>query len=189
MYAVIQTGGKQYRVKKGDTLQVELLPLDLGSKTNFGEVLLVGAGAGVKIGQPFVASASVAAEVVALEKGPKIIVYHKKRRKQSDKKNGHRQAYTRLLITAIDNGAGEKDTITDAERLHVLANAGFANKDAWAIDEEEDFADEAEVAKAERKAAGKKAAPVKKAAAPKKAPAKKAAPKKAAGASKAKKTK
>lgn len=188
MYAVIQTGGKQYRVKKGDTLQVELLPMDLGSKTNFSEVLLVGAGAGVKIGQPFVASASVAAEVVAIEKGSKIIVYHKKRRKQSDKKNGHRQPYTRLLITGIDNGAGEKDTITDAERSHVLANAGFANKDAWAIEEEEE-ATEAEIAKAERKATGKKAAPVKKAAAPKKAPAKKAAPKKTAGASKAKKTK
>lgn len=182
MYAVIQTGGKQYRVKKGDTVQVELLPLDLGGKTNFSEVLLVGAGATVKVGQPFVASASVAAEVVALEKGPKIIVYHKKRRKQSDKKNGHRQAYTRLLITGIDNGAGEKDTLSADERTKVLGNVGFANEDAWAV-EEEDFSEAGETATTERKAAPKKAAAAKKAAP------KKAAPKKAAGASKAKKTK
>lgn len=183
MYAVIQTGGKQYRVKKGDAIQVELLPLDLGSKTNFSEVLLVGAGAGVKVGQPFVASASVAAEVVAIEKGAKVIVYHKKRRKQSDKKVGHRQPYTRLLITGIDNGAGEKDSISADERTKILANVGFANADAWAM-EEEDFAEETE-AKAERKAAPKKAAGAKKAAP------KKAAPKKAAGSAstKAKKTK
>ena len=90
MYAVIQTGGKQYKVAKGDTVQVELLPLELGSKTNFTEILLVGGGDAVAVGQPFVASASVAAEVVAIEKGPKVIVYHKKRRKQSDKKTGHR---------------------------------------------------------------------------------------------------
>jgi large subunit ribosomal protein L21 len=172
MYAVIQTGGKQYKVKKGDTLQVELLPLDLGGKADFNEVLLVGAGAEVKIGQPFVSAAAVSAEVVAIEKGPKIIVYHKKRRKQSDKKTGHRQPYTRLLITGIDNGAGEKDVLSGDERTKILGNAGFANKDAWALP--------ADTSVEATEAAPKKAKPAKKAAPKAKAaPAKKAAPKKA----------
>ena len=164
MYAVFHTGGKQYKVQKGDTLQVELLPLEMNAKTDFKEILLVGAGAEVKIGQPFVAAANVSAEVVAIEKGPKIIVYHKKRRKQSDKKNGHRQPYTRLLITEIDNGSGTKDALSAEEKTRVLANTGFAKADAWALDEEEDF--EAPASK-----------PAKKVAAPK---VEKAAPKKAA---------
>ncbi len=165
MYAVIQTGGKQYKVKKGDAVQVELLPLELGATMNFPEVLLVGgAGGEARIGQPFVASASVAAEVVAIEKGPKVIVYHKKRRKQSDKKVGHRQPFTRLLITSIDNGSGEKDVLSADDKKSVLGRVGFAAGDAWALSNE-DMAIEA---------------PAKKAAAPKKAAAKKAAPKKSA---------
>lgn len=163
MYAVIQTGGKQYKVKKGDTLQVELLPLDMGSTTDFKEILLVGGGSAVQVGQPFVTAASVSAEVVAIEKGPKVIVYHKKRRKQSDKKNGHRQPYTRLLITGISGPAGEKDMLSAEEKKNVLANTGFAKADAWAI-QEENFAEETETKRA----------------APKKAPAKKAAAKKSA---------
>lgn len=173
MYAVFHTGGKQYKVKKGDTLQVELLNFDLGSNNSFGEVLLVGEGANVKIGQPFVASASVGTEVVAIEKGPKIIVYHKKRRKQSDKKNGHRQPYTRLLITSIDNGSGEKDVLSAEEKKKVLGSSGFAQKDAWAMED-----DSSEEIVAPKKAAAPKSAAAK-------ADAKKAAPKKAA-ASKAK---
>lgn len=177
MYAVFHTGGKQYKVKKGDTLQVELLPLDMGATSSFKEILLVGSGAEVKIGQPYVASASIAVEVVAVEKGPKIIVYHKKRRKQSDKKNGHRQPYTRLLVTAVDNGAGEKDVLSADEKTKVLANSGFAQRDDWAYDAE--TFDAQTEAKAPKKAAAPKSAPAKK------APAKKAAPK--AAAAKAKK--
>ena len=176
MYAVFHTGGKQYRVKKGDTVQVELLPVDFGAKMNFKEILLVGEGAEVKVGQPFVASAEVSAEVVAVEKGPKIIVYHKKRRKQSDKKNGHRQPYTRLLITSIDNGSGQKEILSDEEKKTVLANTGFAKADAWAY-EEESFEEETDTSStAEKK-------PAKKAASASKAPVKKTAP-----AAKAKKT-
>ncbi len=164
MYAVIQTGGKQYRVKKGDTVQVELLSLDMGATTDFKEILLVGSGATVQVGQPFVSAASVSAEVVAIEKGPKVIVYHKKRRKQSDKKTGHRQAYTRLLITAVQGG-GEKDVLSAEEKAKILGNTGFAKADAWAL-EDENFADEE---KAPVKKAAAKKAPAKKAAAPKKA--------------------
>ncbi len=169
MYAVIHTGGKQYKVKKGDTVQVELLPLDMGATTEFKEILLVGSGSTVQVGQPFVSAASVSAEVVAIEKGPKVIVYHKKRRKQSDKKTGHRQPYTRLLITAVQ-GSGEKDVLSTEEKAKILANTGFAKADAWAL-EDESF-EETEKA-APKKAAAKKA-PAKKAAAPKKAAKKKA---------------
>lgn len=175
MYAVIQTGGKQYRVKKGDTVQVELLELELGAKMELKEILLVGTGPEVKVGQPHVASASVTAEVVAIEKGPKVIVYHKKRRKQYDKKVGHRQPFTRLLITEVDNGAGEKETLSAAEKKEVLGRVGFAAKDAWAY-EAEDFSESATEEKKVKKVAKPKKAP----AAKKSAPKKKAAPKKAA---------
>jgi len=171
MYAVIQTGGKQYKVKKGDAVQVELLPLELGATLNFSEVLLVGGLSGeAKIGQPFVASASVSAEVVAIEKGPKIIIYKKKPSKQNDKKTGHRQPYTRLLITSLDNGAGEKDVLSAEEKKTVMSRVGFAAKDAWAPESEPTGLEDAPAKKAPAKKAAPKAA----------APAKKAAPKAAA---------
>ncbi len=172
MYAVIQTGGKQYKVKSGDTLQVELLPLELGATTKFSEILLVGGGTSApQIGQPHVASASVSAEVVAIEKGPKIIIYKKKPSKQNDKKTGHRQPYTRLLITGIDSGSGEKLSLSADERKKIMGNVGFSAKDAWAIESEDTGLEE--------KSAPAKKAPAKKAAAPKaEGTAKKAAPKK-----------
>jgi large subunit ribosomal protein L21 len=173
MYAVIQTGGKQYKVKKGDAIQVELLPLEMGATTKFSEILLVGGASGAAlIGQPNVSGASVSAEVVAIEKGPKVIIYKKKPSKQNDKKTGHRQPYTRLLITAIENGSGEKDGLSADERKNVMSKVGFAARDAWALDEETTSLE-----------APAKKAPAKKAAAPKAAkaaPAKKAAAKKPA---------
>lgn len=176
MYAVIQTGGKQYKVKKGDAVQVELLPLALGATTSFAEVLMVGGASGeAKIGQPFVASASVSAEVVAIEKGPKVIIYKKKPSKQNDKKTGHRQPYTRLLITGIDNGSGEKETLSGDEKKTILGRVGFAAADAWALDSEATGL-ESGAAPAAKKAPAKKAA-APKATAAKKAPAKKAAKK------------
>lgn len=171
MYAVIQTGGKQYKVKKGDTVQVELLPLELGATATFSEILLVGGTSGeAKIGQPHVASASVAAEVVAIEKGPKIIIYKKKPSKQNDKKTGHRQPYTRLLITSIDGGAGEKDSLSAEEKKTIMGRVGFRANDRWAV--------ENEPTGLEAKAAPAKKAPAKAAAPKAAAPAKKAAPKK-----------
>lgn len=177
MYAVIQTGGKQYKVKKGDTVQVELLPLDLGATTQFQEVLLVSGTQGeAKIGQPLVASASVSAEVVAIEKGPKIIIFKKKPSKQNDKKTGHRQPYTRLLITGIDNGAGEKETLSAEEKKTIMGRVGFASADAWELNDEgsEEAIEASTAKKPAKKAAAPKKAPAKKAAAPKKAAAKKA---------------
>ena len=100
MYAVIKTGGKQYRVSEGQKLRVEKLPGSAGDKVTFGEVLLV-SGDSPKIGQPLVKGASVAAEITAQARGEKLIVFKFKRRKNFRRKNGHRQLYTELKITGI----------------------------------------------------------------------------------------
>ena len=100
MYAVIKTGGKQYRVSEGQTLRVEKLPGSAGDKITFGEVLLVG-GDTPKIGRPLVAGASVAAEITGQDRGKKIVVFKFKRRKNYRRKNGHRQPYTELKVTGI----------------------------------------------------------------------------------------
>ena len=102
MFAVIRTGGKQYRVAPGDVIKVERLAAEPGSTVALEEVLMVGEGADAKVGQPLVAGASVAAEVVAQDRGPKIIVFKKKRRKNYRRKNGHRQDLTVLRITGIN---------------------------------------------------------------------------------------
>ena len=100
MYAVIRTGGKQYRVSEGETLRVEKLVGDVGSTISFGEVLLVG-GDKVSVGAPLVKGASVTAQIVAQEKAKKVIVFKMRRRKNYRRKNGHRQQYTELKITGI----------------------------------------------------------------------------------------
>jgi len=100
MYAVIKTGGKQYRVAEGQKLRVEKLTGNAGDKVTFDEVLLVG-GDSPQIGLPLVKGASVAAEIVGQDRGKKIVVFKFKRRKNYRRKNGHRQPYTELKITGI----------------------------------------------------------------------------------------
>ena len=97
MFAVIRTGGKQYRVAQGDIIKVERIEAEAGATVTLDQVLMVGEGADAKVGLPLIAGASVAAEVVAQDRGPKVIVFKKKRRK-----NGHRQDLTVLRITGID---------------------------------------------------------------------------------------
>jgi large subunit ribosomal protein L21 len=101
MYAVIKTGGKQYRVTEGEVLNVEKLTGEVGSVVELAEVLSVGEGEGIKIGTPTIAGAKVVAEIVEQGKGKKLIVYKKKRRKGFDKKRGHRQLFTGLKIKEI----------------------------------------------------------------------------------------
>ena len=101
MYAVIKTGGKQYRVTEGQSLQVEKLTGAPGEKVTFNDVLLVGGGEGLKIGQPTVSGARVEAQIVGQLRGPKIIIFKFRRRKNYRRKQGHRQPYTQLKITAI----------------------------------------------------------------------------------------
>ena len=101
MYAVIKTGGKQYKVEKGSTLRVEKLDGDAGAKLEFNEVLLVADGENVQIGTPMLGGAKVSAEIVAQEKGEKLIVFKFRRRKAYRRKNGHRQQYTAIKVTDI----------------------------------------------------------------------------------------
>ena len=101
MYAVVQTGGKQYKVEPGATLQVELLPAEVGSTVELDRVLLIGDGDDVQVGQPTVTGARVVAEVVSQDKGEKIVVFRYKRKVRYRRKTGHRQRLTRLLIKDI----------------------------------------------------------------------------------------
>jgi large subunit ribosomal protein L21 len=100
MYAVIKTGGKQYRVSEGDRLRVEKLEGAIGDFVNFPEVLMLG-GETVSIGLPLVSGAKVSAQIVSQGHGKKIIVFKMRRRKRYRRKNGHRQPFTELKITAV----------------------------------------------------------------------------------------
>ena len=102
MYAVIRSGGKQYKVAQGEVVRLERLPGNVGDRLTLSEVLLVGEGDGVKLGSPTVAGASVSAEIVEQDRAKKILVGHKKRRKGYSKYRGHRQYYTAVRITAIE---------------------------------------------------------------------------------------
>ena len=163
MYAVIKTGGKQYRVQPGDVIVVEKLDGDAGADVSFGEVLMLGGDKGITLGAPLIDGASVAATLVETRKGEKIKIFKKIRRQGYRRTNGHRQMESVLRITGIE-GAGEKakwdgkvELITKAE---INARARGLAPRVEAV--------EAEAPKAKK-------APAKKAVAPKKkAPAKKA---------------
>jgi large subunit ribosomal protein L21 len=102
-YAVIRTGGKQYRVSEGDVVKVEKLPGEVGEKITLADVLFVGGnGNEVKIGTPLVADAKVSGEIVGQIRAKKIRVFKKKRRKSYSRQQGHRQYQTALKITAIE---------------------------------------------------------------------------------------
>ena len=153
MYAVIRTGGKQYKVAKNDVIAVERLSGEAGDVIALDQVLLLGDGPQATIGTPLVGGACVAAEVLEQGKGDKVLIFKKKRRHNYRRKKGHRQELTFLRVT---------DILTDGKRPEPGARAVKAEAKP----------------KTEKKPAAKKAA-AKKAAAPK-APAKKAAAKKAA---------
>ena len=101
MYAVIRTGGKQYRVAKDDVISVEKLASEPGSTVSLSDVLMVGEGDEATTGTPLVAGAAVSATVVEHKRGDKVIIFKKKRRHNYRRKNGHRQAITVLRIDAI----------------------------------------------------------------------------------------
>jgi len=101
MYAVIRTGGKQYRVAKDDVITIERLEGDSGANLEFTDVLMVGEGESAKYGAPLVSGAKVTAELVEQTRGPKVIAFKKRRRKNSRRKHGHRQDLTKVRITSI----------------------------------------------------------------------------------------
>ena len=100
-YAIVQTGGKQYRVTPGDTLRVESLPGDEGDEVQLTDVLMVSNNGKVTLGSPTVPGAKVTAEVVGQGRGKKIIVFKYKAKTRYRRKNGHRQPYTELIVTGI----------------------------------------------------------------------------------------
>ena len=101
MYAVVKTGGKQYKVAPGEKLKIEQIPADVGAEVILDQVLMVGEGEAVRLGQPNVAGATVKATVVAHGRGEKIRIFKMRRRKHYQKHQGHRQNYTELRIDSI----------------------------------------------------------------------------------------
>ncbi len=167
MFAVLKTGGKQYKVASGDILRIEKITGNAGDTVQFNEILMVG-GDKPAIGVPTVAGAAVQAEILEQGKGPKVINYVKRRRKHSSqRKKGHRQQITVLRVTDILAKGGDKSGVAAADN-----GSGFV---PGAV----------EAKPAAKKPAAKKAAPKKEAKAEAKPAAKKAAPKKKAPAKKA----
>jgi len=102
MFAVIKTGGKQYRVAADQKVQIEKLEGNPGDQVEFTSVLMVSNGSTIDIGAPFVAGATVVGEIASQDRGPHIIIFKKRRRKSWRKKEGHRQEQTKVKITAIN---------------------------------------------------------------------------------------
>jgi large subunit ribosomal protein L21 len=158
MFAVIKTGGKQYRVAADDVLKVEKVKGEPGEIVQFGDVLVVG-GDDVKLGEPTVSGASVAAEVLEQGRGPKVIAFKKRRRKNSRRKRGHRQEFTLVRITEI---------LTDGAKPTKTARPKPERKPPPAPETttESDDEDEAKPSKAKSKAPKAKAKAAKKPAKP-----------------------
>ncbi|MEK9556975.1 MAG: 50S ribosomal protein L21 [Alphaproteobacteria bacterium] len=172
MYALVRTGGKQYRVAKDDTILVERIAADEGAEVILDDIVMLGDGDKVTIGTPRVEGAAVSATVVSQTRGPKIIIFRRKRRKNHRRTQGHRQDLTLLKINAIaEDGKSLKPKAAPAKKA-------AAKEDAAPKAAAKKAAAKKAAPKAEAKAAPKKAAAKKTAA--KKATAKKAAAKKAA---------
>jgi large subunit ribosomal protein L21 len=125
MYAVIESGGKQYRVQPGDFVQIEKLEGEVGSSVNFDQVLFYSKGdlenPQVSLGKPYLKGASVQGEIAGQGRGEKILIIKMKRRKQYRRTQGHRQNYTQVLITALNNGADVNFTLSDADKKAKLS--------------------------------------------------------------------
>ena len=102
MYAIIETGGKQYKVAQGDVVFIEKLDVNEGDTVTFDKVLMAGEGADVKVGTPVVEGATVTAKVLKNGKAKKVLVFKMKRKKNERKKRGHRQPFTKVEITAVN---------------------------------------------------------------------------------------
>jgi large subunit ribosomal protein L21 len=131
-YAIIQSGGKQYKAVEGETLEVDRLDVEAGKKVDLGEVLMAVDGNTILVGKPMVADATVAATVVAEEKGDKITVFKYKPKIRYRVKTGHRQKFTRLMIDSIDVKGWAKSERPAAEAKPVKAKKTAAKPKAAA---------------------------------------------------------
>jgi large subunit ribosomal protein L21 len=119
MYAVIKTGGKQYRVAPEDKIQIEKLAGQAGDRVEFSDVLMVSNDGAVEVGYPYLSGVKVVGEIASQDRGPRVIIFKKRRRKHYRRKNGHRQDLTSVLIRDILTGA-------DAETAPVATEAAAA---------------------------------------------------------------
>jgi large subunit ribosomal protein L21 len=116
MYAVIQTGGKQYRISEGDLITVEKLDGSAGDRVELPSVLMVGEGNQITVGQPWLEQARVMGTIVRQTRGPKVLIFKYKRRKGYQKRQGHRQAQTVLRVTEILTGAVEAPDVVEDQQ-------------------------------------------------------------------------
>jgi large subunit ribosomal protein L21 len=125
MYAIIETGGKQYRVTPGDVVSIESLTGDVGQSVTFDKVLLIGgkADSQILVGAPYIAAAALTAEIVEHTRGEKILTIKYKRRKGYRRMIGHRQEITRILVTKIEDGKGQTLSLEKAQRTETLTKA------------------------------------------------------------------
>jgi large subunit ribosomal protein L21 len=125
MYAVMETGGKQLRVQKGDIVEIEKLDGDVGSKISFDKVLFCSqpqeGQSEVFIGQPYLNGAAVTGEILAQGRGDKVRIVKMKRRKQYRRTQGHRQFQTQILVTSVSNGSGIQEALSDTEKKATLS--------------------------------------------------------------------
>jgi large subunit ribosomal protein L21 len=125
IYAVVKTGGKQYRVQPGDVVQIEKLEGEVGSSLKFDQVLMVAKpsteSSQIWLGKPLLSGANVDAEIVGQGRGDKILIIKMKRRKQYRRTQGHRQFYTQVLITGVSNGGSETATLSASDKQARLA--------------------------------------------------------------------
>jgi large subunit ribosomal protein L21 len=186
MYAVIETGGKQYRVQVGDFVEIEKLDGDVGGAVHFDKVLLVAKpgtdGSQIWLGKPLLNGAKVDAEIVGQGRGAKVTIVKMKRRKQYRRTQGHRQFQTQVIVTGLTNGAGETASLSAEEKKTKLAKfvTDLAPKGLAMTPKTLGSRKRLAAARRSGSAAPEAATPAKAATAPKKAAAKKAPAKKKA---------
>ena len=142
MYAVIETGGKQYRVQEGDVITVEKLNVEAGETVAFDKVLVLGEGKDIKVGAPYTGDV-VTGSIVENGKGQKVIIFKYKAKKDYRKKQGHRQPYTMVKIEALGGAAPKKEAVVEEAKAAKKVSASmkkdeliaFANENNIAIDE------------------------------------------------------
>ncbi|MBP3816459.1 MAG: 50S ribosomal protein L21 [Firmicutes bacterium] len=115
MYAILETGGKQYRVAEGDVITVEKLPGEAGDVIEFDKVLLISDGGEVKVGSPYIDGAKISGEIIETGKGKKVIVFKYKSKKDYRRKQGHRQPFTSVEITSLTGKPGARKSAPKAE--------------------------------------------------------------------------